>query len=581
VQRIAAEGRLPLPRGAADEDDEFASPRKRRASSINLADVRSSAASEAEIEELTGRWLCERQRAERALQMVEFLQAECELKVCSCAKKLKRRLSAAADMPSPRRRRSTALKITDAGDAAILSEIMPAVAVQKEEQPTPRRSKTEMLREIAAARQDNKEARQSTVFVPAEGIFRTVSQAQIDMEMQVAAEPKHEPEVAEAVAPAASEEKAANSTSEQTTLEEEQEVQQEPEPERKPEPEQDQQVPSPSSEGGVEEVREQNVTNPPCYARTPSVEPPSFAVLTTQQRTSLLSLLDAPHQHELLAHYQAVSTVVAFNVPTIPGPAPEDIPAPASVPCSVTTPPVEEVQDEETVLIHTTVTQSEHDQANDLDLVDSVPESRSNSRSSERTQLRDDDRYGIPDVDRDGGVTITSSVTPRPASVLLPPIELIPQDHHHNHHLDKENVDPIPPPYKRPHTSAACYAGVKTVTTTTKVPHREETTDPSLATRLLALQRTPSSHGSRGGGAEDGPSFDPSNPALTPTMTREQALAQIRARRGRARSVEKGAATPRKQMVQGVVRRDMSAPTGAAAGAGKGGVGSVGRRVRS
>ncbi|KAG9246715.1 hypothetical protein BJ878DRAFT_436745 [Calycina marina] len=48
--------------------------------------------------------------------------------------------------------------------------------------------------------------------------------------------------------------------------------------------------------------------------------------------------------------------------------------------------------------------------------------------------------------------------------------------------------------------------------------------------------------------------------ALSPTMSREEALAQIRERRGRARSLAQGTATPRKQMVEGKERRDISAP---------------------
>jgi hypothetical protein len=53
------------------------------------------------------------------------------------------------------------------------------------------------------------------------------------------------------------------------------------------------------------------------------------------------------------------------------------------------------------------------------------------------------------------------------------------------------------------------------------------------------------------------------NPALTPTMSREEALAMIRERRGRARSLAQGTATPRKQMIEGAgSRRDISAPAG-------------------
>lgn len=53
---------------------------------------------------------------------------------------------------------------------------------------------------------------------------------------------------------------------------------------------------------------------------------------------------------------------------------------------------------------------------------------------------------------------------------------------------------------------------------------------------------------------------DKENEPLAPTMTREQALAQIAERRGRARSLAQGTLTPRKQMVEGSVRRDISAP---------------------
>ena len=48
-----------------------------------------------------------------------------------------------------------------------------------------------------------------------------------------------------------------------------------------------------------------------------------------------------------------------------------------------------------------------------------------------------------------------------------------------------------------------------------------------------------------------------------PTMTREEALEQIRQRRGRARSIAAGHSTPRKQMIDlSSLRRDISAPAG-------------------
>ena len=59
----------------------------------------------------------------------------------------------------------------------------------------------------------------------------------------------------------------------------------------------------------------------------------------------------------------------------------------------------------------------------------------------------------------------------------------------------------------------------------------------------------------------------PSPAPFTPsaTMTREEALEQIRQRRGRARSIAAGHATPRKQMADSAaLRRDISAPAGRA-----------------
>lgn len=447
IANLAAEGRLPLPQARPDaEDDEFASPRKQsRISSVSIADIKSSASSEAEIEELTMLWQWERHRAERALEQVEFLQAECELKCCSCAKT--HRQEAAATASSPRRKRSGPPKITDAGDLAVLSDDAPVAPPESLTSPNRRMSKTDMLR----AGEKAKGPRLSTIFVPREGIFRTVSQ----------------------------EEEEALITLEETK--------------------------SPEDESPVDNAPAEPPTpeNPPYYARTPSVDPPDFAVLA-KQRTSLLSLLEAPHDH----HHNHEAPLL-FTIPTTPGPAPaETVPeAPSPVPT--------ESEDD-------TLTQQTHVQAvvNQADITTSEP----------------------------------AASPPPPAT---------------------SNGHPIPPSpdlesaHDRPHTVAGFYTATTTVTTT-KVPLKDETEDPSLAQRILAAQRTPRK---AGGGAGDVPSFDVTNPALTPTMTREQALAQIRERRGRAKS---GAVTPRKQMVEGVERRDVSAPAGRV-----GGVVTPGRRVRS
>ncbi|UPK89235.1 hypothetical protein LCI18_000170 [Fusarium solani-melongenae] len=417
VARIAAEGRIPLP-PSSGPDDEFDSPKKTRESrgprvSLSTMDIVSSAASEAEIEDLTIQLQWERQRAERAHEMIEFLQAECHLGCCACAKSDRRTTTEA---PRQKRRSSFGLEgpndklpklDNDVPEAVQRSQTPPRIQepevqveveakgeVQPEEEGEQHQQQTQLTPELAKPK-SKKEPRRSTIFCPKEGIFRTVSE--------------QEAEAFEAQRRMEAEAEAAQ-----------QEIQSEVEV---------------GTETIVEDVtelgpptREEEEEDRRRYARTPSVDPPAFAMLA-QERTSLLSLLNAPHNE---AH-----TAPVPSVPTMP-----------------------------------------------------------------------------------------------------------------------DTVDTLVSPETRPHTSATFY----TVTTTTTVPVHDDNArhDSSFSERL----RTPS-HNSTG------TTFDLSNPALTPTMTREQALAKIRERRGRARSMAQGTMTPRRRMVEGVDRRDMSAPTGKVAGKGR------------
>ncbi|KAI0162476.1 hypothetical protein BJ166DRAFT_578280 [Pestalotiopsis sp. NC0098] len=390
VARIAAEGRLPLPQ-PEESDDEFASPKKESAP-LAPVDFVSSAASEAEIEELTRLWQWERQRANRTQETLEFMEAECHLKTCACAKSSSMRRSL---MGSSRRSRPEPVAILDPADLAILGKPHGTPSRSSRSSPPaeeiviPRHksaSPAAEVQEVARPKEPKraKEPRRSMVFVPAEGTFRTVSQAEMDS-MAI----DEEPLSAEPVDP----------------------------------------VPQPAH-----------------YSRTPSVEPPTFAMIR-QERTSLLSLLNAPRQDE----NEATSPV--FNIPTTPG----------SYPASEM----------------------------DVDQPD-----RAESVEPERTSLRS----------------------------------------------SRESA--------RSREAGAHYT---TTTTTTTVPLRES-------------RKTSKEYAVTGRRQTREPSFDINNPALTPTMTREQALAQIRERRGRARSAAQGAVTPRKPMVTGSgERRDVSAPAGRAA----------------
>lgn len=474
LARMAAESKPPLP-----STDESATPNKKRSRepSANLDEVKISAANEHEVEELTRLWQWEKQRADRAVDHAQFLEIECHLKCCSAGKAARRSRASFGRVSfgtssSPRRKRS-AMNIIDAGDLVILSEKAGCSSSSSSDPdtrpPSPKRSKTEMLREGGMGR----EPRQSTIFVPTEGIFRTMSQ--MDAE-------------------------ALSHTVQQTTTTVIETTTSNLKSSQRPAPADS--MPAP-------------------FARTPSVDPPDFAIPAQLPRTSLLSLLDAPHQ---------LGPPLRFNIPTTPAPAPVATQQP------------------------------------------SAPDSEPSPRASEA------DATAVRNPIQD--------VTPYDKSPMSAP-------------LPSMSTSSLPSgstaglasaPYIRPHTSAATY-GVATVTKTTKIPLREETTDPSLASRIMKQQRTPSRSASRAD--YDGPSFDINNPALTPTMTREQALAQIRERRVRAQSVGKmapmvteqpqrpasrAAVTPRRPTVGEKERRDVSAPTARTGGMG---VTPSARQVRS
>jgi predicted nucleic acid-binding Zn-ribbon protein len=376
-----------IPDTEGDVDDLRTSRKRRRVSSISEISITNP-----DVEELMMLLQWEKQRADRALEQVHFLETECHLKVCPAAKAL--RNSRSSRRSSLRKRAS----LLDAGDPLILSEDHQDSAGPA--QPMPGRSKTDRLRV-------EKEPRRSTIFLPAEGIFRTVSQAE-----------------AETMGSKSAESSVDTHTESATSL------------------------PITPTDGD------------PMYRRTPSVDPPGFAVLS-KERTSLLSLLNAPHRQD---------PEPVFNIPTTSGPEPE---------------------------IH----QFEHEGKYEL-------------RPTEHPRL----------------LPREISIPPRePTSSLTAPLsEPLPSTH--------ADTAMSAMSHTRPHTTASYYQPTTTVTTT-KVPLREEPNDgPTLAQRLLKMQRTPS----RQAGDvvdPDKPSFDITNPALTPTMTREQALAQIRERRGRARSV--------------------------------------------
>jgi hypothetical protein len=232
--------------------------------------------------------------------------------------------------------------------------------------------------------------------------------------------------------------------------------------------------------------------------------------MLAKQRTSLLSLLDAPHGQ------QNREVPLPFTIPTIPGPGLATIPSASYYP---------------------SFTSNDQDDHNVF---------------TQKPSL-------LPPANPIAATTATTTTTTTTTTSI-----------------------PSPDDYQitRPHTSATDYFYTSsTITTTVPLKDQSEDRGPSLSQRILAAQKTP-----RRSSEEDQPSWDITNPALTPTMTREQALAQIRERRARS-----GAVTPKRGMMEGAgaERRDLSAPVGAGGGGGGGrererkGAVTPGRRVRS
>lgn len=241
IARIAAEGQLPLPK--LSENDEFASPRKATAP-LRRVSVMSSLASEDEIESLKRALEWEQHRADRAFDQVEYMEVECRLNCCSC--KVSERTGVPLPAFSPKAMRTVR---PDTGrDEVIKPEEV------TDDQP-------EVSDEGCA-----NEALQRTLFIPEEGIFRTVSPP-----------PQESPWIS---------------------------------PPKQYQPSR-----------GEPLINFSNTPNRPSFhARTPSCEPPSAALLP--EGASLLSLLDAPPSPA-----DSEATIIRRQSPQRMSEAPESVPS--------------------------------------------------------------------------------------------------------------------------------------------------------------------------------------------------------------------------------------------------------------
>ncbi|KOS22126.1 hypothetical protein ESCO_002223 [Escovopsis weberi] len=184
IARIATEGRIPLP-ASDDNDDELASPPKKKARrgsiirrvqdprmSLTSMEIVSSAAGELEIEELSEQVRWERQRADRAQEMVEFMQAECLMHCCPCSKS-KRRTSLLASREQPSR-----------------ESPRPSITTALAEEPA-EEDASEQMYELGTSDKPGRGRVLDPIFFPKEGFFRTVSeQDAIALEARQEADPE-------------------------------------------------------------------------------------------------------------------------------------------------------------------------------------------------------------------------------------------------------------------------------------------------------------------------------------------------------------------------------------------------------
>jgi hypothetical protein len=155
IARIAADGQIPLP-SSRNDDAEFASPTKARFSLPPVA-VTSSAASEEELEQLKMELTWERRRADRAWDQAQYMQVECQFRHCSC------RLSETKGhsfvyLEAPSAAQSASIEAQSGHDQARITSA-----------PVPEQD------QHAEERQDPNTSTRQTVFIPSEGVFRTVT----------------------------------------------------------------------------------------------------------------------------------------------------------------------------------------------------------------------------------------------------------------------------------------------------------------------------------------------------------------------------------------------------------------------
>lgn len=515
LARIAAEGKIPLPETKDVEmggmeplepEDDFAAL---KSYIHHTADLKHSTTSESEIEELKELWQWEKQRADRALELIAFMEVECNLKMCAGARAATKRPSIGG-MEGAKRKRAeiSPSKVTDAGDLVILRDASPSPCVDRISPPSAKRTKTEQLRSESA----KKSGQKTKVFLPEQGIFRTLSQEELD-KLQAPSVP-------------------VNGAKERENLYKRQRYQRTSDQSSRM---------ADSRMGESQAWSEMQDSIMSRHRRTPDSEGVPDYVLDSE-RASLQSLLTAPHKR----YAESIGSDVMGNIPTIPASSVISSAMSGSVQtvtASTNTATTSVYQDhlnwEEPKLYHPSQQQKENVPPPQLKENEGVEGDRTNSRASHDSQKSQQSIRQVPASPQ------PPTHTPAPAS----------------RRIDRFSESKLG--YSPSSLAHASMFGSTTnsSTITTKVPLKESSTNADLG----RMFRTPSK-GSVVSAATGENAMDIDGDINVPKprsesrgelpVSREEALAMIRERRerGRSREIKSRPQSPEKRPLSPVKR---------------------------
>ncbi|ATY65712.1 hypothetical protein A9K55_001860 [Cordyceps militaris] len=562
VARIAAEGRLPLAFGneAVELSSNKVQKKRKRDSakdggrvSLSTMDLVGSAATEIEIEELALQVAWEKHRADRAQEMVEFLQAECRMHSCLGARETRQvsqvvQVSQASQV-TPRKAIEQPESTTPADNTVVATTEVPTITTT-----TLTTTTTEDLMEgeplgqpadVSEPTIDEPEPMADVQMTPAKQELQPHSQTPATDDTHEAMDEDQSDEILEVEAEMVPDNIIAVEYHEPT-------VQRQP----TPEPTQEAEFTMKEPEGNVEESADETMA-PPADA-VPELEP-EFAIdhhheghheCDLEERRESLPEPESLGEHELMIVKSRKGRTSTIFCPK------------EGVFRTVSEQEAEAAALEER--FHAEPGPDEREDNVDIILPDMMEEARS-SRMYARTPSVEPPSCAIMSRDRIArdrtslqsllSAPHSEEESSVPTTFNIPTVEdgesrtaLAVGDAPEEAVVDEDEDDGGARQTSGSPTPTMYSSTTRFKVTTTTVPVRDESSQHSAS--FHEKLRTPS--------ASSSASFDLTDPALTPTMTREQALAKIRERRGRARSIAQATAVPPKKLAPTGAKRDIS-----------------------